>query len=123
MEFGGRARGGGDEDGFGVGVVVGVVEGAEGGGGGLAPLAATVDEDAAVGGVEDAGLEGVGVEVEGGDGPEGGRGDGGGGFAGGRGGRERPVVCELWHDGSLARGEREWGGGGGKVLKRREIKI
>ncbi len=96
-EFGGLALGGGDEDGFGVGMVVGVVEGAEGGGGGLAPLAATIDEDAAVCGVEDAGLEGVRVEVEGRGGPEGGGvdgGGGGGGFAGMRGDGERPVVGE-----------------------------
>ena len=48
-ELGGLALGGGDEDGFRAGVVNGVVEGTDGGRGGLAPLPAAVDEDAAVG--------------------------------------------------------------------------
>ena len=81
-ELGGLALGGGDEDDFGLGCEEGVMEGADGGGGGLAPLAATVDEDAAVGGIEDLGLVGVWGEVEGGSGPVGGRGSGGRGGAG-----------------------------------------
>jgi hypothetical protein len=40
------------------------VEGTDGGGGGLAPLAAAIDEDAAVGGIEDEGLLGVWGEGE-----------------------------------------------------------
>jgi len=72
-EFGGLAQGWSDEDGFGFWGVDGVVEGADGGGGGLAPLAAAVDEAAGVGGVQDFGLEGIGGEFEAIGGPEGGR--------------------------------------------------
>jgi hypothetical protein len=63
-ELGGLALGGGDEDGFGVWVVDGVVEGADGGRRRFAPLAAAIDEDAAVGGIEDEGLLGVWGEGE-----------------------------------------------------------
>jgi hypothetical protein len=73
QEFGGLALGGGEQNSFRSRGVDGMVEGAEGGGGGFAPLAAAVDEDAGMGGVEDLGLERVGDEAQVLFGPECGR--------------------------------------------------
>ena len=63
-ELGGLAETGGDQDGFGIWVVEDMMKGSHGGCCGLAPLAATVDEDAAVRGVEDFGLLRFCVEIE-----------------------------------------------------------
>lgn len=89
----GAAEGGRDAEDGGVGAGEGEVEGLDGGEGGFAELAAAEEDEALGGGVEDAGLEGIGMEVEGGGGPlgdgeAGGRGEGWGGGGGGRAGAE-----------------------------------
>jgi hypothetical protein len=63
-EFCGLAEAGGDGEGEGVGVEEGVVDGAGGGDGGLAPLAGAIEDDARGGGAEDGDLGGVRVEAE-----------------------------------------------------------
>ena len=61
-EFAGLAQGGGEDEREGVGNVESLVESADGGSGGFAPLTGAVDEDVAGGGVENLLLTGIGVE-------------------------------------------------------------
>ena len=67
-EFAGLAGGGAGDDDEGFGGGEGEVEGADGGDGGLAPLAGAIDDEIGVGIDEHGGLGGVGLEVELGDG-------------------------------------------------------
>jgi len=64
VEFAGLAKGRGEDQGEGGGGVESLVESADGGSCGFAPLAGAVDDDAVLGRVENLGLGGVWGEVE-----------------------------------------------------------
>lgn len=78
----GLAGGGCGDDDERFGVMPGVMERFDGGNGGLAPLAGATEHEANSRGAQDFSLDGVGLPVEAGLGPEGGVGDGGGPLAG-----------------------------------------